>query len=83
MDDYERAIADYAEYDATKAARANGENESICIVSKPQVSKVLKIRSAEKCCRVVGSTESCKDSGEYATIKNMVSFTTRKTLHRP
>lgn len=50
-----------------------GEGEGICIVDAAQAGKVLKVCSAGRYCRVVGTTEDCKDSGECAEIKHIVS----------
>src|SRR4051812_42986010 len=50
-----------------------GEGEGICIVAAAQVAKVLKTCSARRWCRVLGTTADCKDSGECAEIKDIVS----------
>jgi len=52
---------------------AKGEGEGICIVDGSEAGKVLKACSAGRWCRVVGSTGDCKDSGECAEIKDIVS----------
>jgi hypothetical protein len=57
---------------------AKGEGEGICIVDAAQVAKVLKTCSAGRWCRVVGTTADCKDSGECAEIKDVVSVTATK-----
>lgn len=55
-----------------------GEGEGICIVDAAQVAKVLKTCSAGRWCRVVGTSTDCRDSGECAEIKDIVSVTARK-----
>ena len=55
-----------------------GEGEGICIVDGSQVAKVLKTCSAGRWCRVVGTTADCKDSGECAEIRDVVSVTASK-----
>jgi hypothetical protein len=62
---------------------AKGEGESICVISSSQVAKVLKVCTAGHYCAVVGATRPCKDSGECAEIRNVVSVTTRKASRRP
>lgn len=57
---------------------AKGEGEGVCIVDAAQVAKVLKTCSAGRWCRVVGTTADCKDSGECAEIKDIVSVTASK-----
>ena len=60
---------------------AKGEGEGICMVDAAQVAKVLKTCSAGRWRRVVGTTADCKDSGECAEIKDIVSVTASKRRH--
>jgi hypothetical protein len=60
-----------------------GEGESICVISSSQAAKVLKVCAAGHYCAVVGVSAPCKDSGECAEIRNVVSVMTRKASRRP
>ncbi len=57
---------------------AKGEGEGICEIAASEAGKVLKACSAGRYCRVVGSTEDCKDSGECTEIKDIVSVAASK-----
>ena len=57
---------------------ARGEGEGICVVAAVQAATVLKVCAAGRYCRVVGTTADCKDSGECAEIKDVVSVTASK-----
>ncbi len=50
-----------------------GEGEGICVVDAAHAAKVLKVCSAGRYCRVVGTSADCKDSGECAEISDIVS----------
>ncbi len=61
---------------------ARGEGESICVIASSEVSKVLKTCSPRHYCRVVGSVDTCKDSGECAEITSITSVSSHKKHRR-
>lgn len=59
-----------------------GEGESICVIARAQVRKVLRVCTAGSYCRVVGLTDDCEGSGECLEMKRVLAVMTRKPPRR-
>jgi hypothetical protein len=55
-----------------------GEDEGICVINKSEEAKVLAVCSVGHFCKVGGSVDDCKDSGECSEITNITFVSAKK-----